>query len=85
MNDNFYIVTDMDGKMPMVCRRTPTHPGMPKMAWVKYVADRPVEIKPYNGQGEVYDYYLQEFLALHVDTKTWDGRDMPLFKGKVIK
>jgi len=53
MIDNFYIVTDMDGKMPMLCRGTPSHPGMPKMAWVKYVSDRPVEAKPYNGQDTV--------------------------------
>lgn len=85
MTENFYIVTDMDGKMPMLCRSTPSHPGMPKMAWVKYMSNRPVEVLPYTGQDRVYDYNRQEFLALREGVKTWDGKEMPVFTGKVIK
>lgn len=82
---NFYEVTDIEGKMPVLCRGWPSHPAGARMAYVKYVSDRPVEVLPYLGQDRVYDYADQEFLSLKEGVKTWDGKDMPLYRGVTLE
>jgi len=62
MNDNFYVYTDIDGKLPQLRRtawRSLTH-----RYYVRYVNNKPVECKPHNGQTLVWDYSLCRYIPI---------------------
>lgn len=84
---NFYISTDRDGNMPVLSAKPV------KSCWVRYVNDKPVEIKPYQDQTQVWDYAESTFYALpheHATPKlthvhaTYAGKVMPPFKGEIL-
>lgn len=84
---NFYISTDRDGNMPVLSAKPV------KSCWVKYVNDKPVAIKPYQDQTQVWDYAESTFYALpheHATPKlthvhaTYAGKVMPPFKGEIL-
>jgi hypothetical protein len=77
---NFYISMDRDGNMPVLSAKAiPT-----KKAWIKYVNDTPVAIKPYVGMTQVWDYARSEFLGLSPETKTYAGKPMPRYTGLIV-
>ena len=59
-SDNFYIFTDTDGKMPGLTRKSPPL----YKPYVKYVANKPVEVKPYPGQKMLWDYSKQKYVDI---------------------
>ena len=79
---NFYISTDRDGNMQVLSAKPV------KSCWVKYVNDKPVAIKPYQNQDQVWDYAESTFYALpheHATPKlTYAGKVMPPFKGVIL-
>lgn len=77
---NFYISTDSDGNMPVLS----AEPIVTKKAWVKYVNDCPIVIKPYQGQSCVWDYARSKFLALSAEAKTYAGEPMEQYKGMIV-
>ena len=79
-NKCFFVTTDSDGNMPRLERtRTPSRPW-----YVQYANDKPVVVSPYFTQDKVWDYSVNEFLALHPSTKRYDGTPMPVYKGRVV-
>jgi hypothetical protein len=77
---DFYISTDTDGNMPVLSAK----PIVTKPAWIKYINDRPVAVKPYQGQTQVWDYAACEFLALSPSAKTYAGKPMQQYKGEIL-
>ena len=77
---NFYISMDRDGNMPVLSPKAiPT-----KKAWVKYINDAPVAIKPYEGMTQVWDYAKSTFLGLSPEAKDYAGKPMPLYTGLIV-
>lgn len=85
LKKNFYVATDDTGHMPQLSYDKPEHPcGADKMSYVQYVNNKPVTVKPYPGQKQVWDYSTNEPLALVPGIKHWHGAPMDLYKGAVI-
>ena len=77
---DFYTSTDLDGNMPVLSLK----PLPFKKAWVKYVNDIPVEIKPYRDQDRVWDYSKSTFLGLSASAKDYLGVPFKPYQGAIL-
>lgn len=76
---NFFITTDSDGNMPRLERgRVPT-----RAFYTQYVNDKPVLVSPHFTQTKVWDYATNQFLSLVAGAKAYDGKDLPIYNGRI--
>lgn len=79
MSDNFIIYVDREGKMPVLRRRATVIASHPH--FVRYVNNVPMEVKPYPGQDQVWDYATSSYESLCI-VKLEDADDsQPAYVG----
>jgi hypothetical protein len=80
LDDCFFYVTDIDGDIPRISKH---RPNSEKVAWVKYIKNKPVEIYPYQNQDRVWDYSENTMYGLFSNIPSYENKYLPIFNGKI--
>jgi len=73
----------MNGDIPHREYKRPTND---KVAWTRYVNDKPVEVHPYRDQDRVWDYSENKMYGLRPGVKSLiEMVNLPIFDGVILE